>query len=123
MAWPSKRWIVLCAVWACALVVPALTHAAGLRWERVGEPTPWQVTDQSQFFRVKLAVAQGVPYVAAIDTPEQLTMWRPNRRGTAWRQLGGPLNHIPGQRTTDVSIATSGRNVWVAWIEIDERGH
>jgi hypothetical protein len=123
MSRPSKRWIVLCAVWACALAAPALAQAAGLRWERVGEPTPWQITDQSQFFRVKLAVADRVPYVAAIDTAEQLTMWRPNRRGTAWRQLGGALNHIPGQRTTDVSIATSGRDVWVAWIELDARGH
>jgi hypothetical protein len=72
---------------------------------------------------VELAVADGVPYVASQDAAQQLTIWRPNKRGTAWRQLGGPLNHIPGQRVRDVSMATSGRSVWVAWIETDNTGY
>jgi hypothetical protein len=119
----SKRWIVLCAVCACVLLAPVTAQAAGLRWQRVAEPTPWQQVDESQFSpRVELAVADGVPYVTSLDTSSRLTVWRPNRRGTAWRQLGGVLNHVPTQRVRDVSIATSGRDVWVAWIETDAVG-
>jgi hypothetical protein len=123
MSRPSKRWIALCAVWACALVAPALAQAGGLRWERVAEPTPWQQADETQFSpRVQLAVADGIPYVTSLDTASQLTVWRPNRRGSAWRQLGGPLNHVPTQRVREVSITTSGRSVWVAWVEADNVG-
>src|SRR5947208_1823005 len=117
MTRPWKRWLVPFAVTVCALLVPTVAQARGFEWQPVGEPTPWQQADETQFSpRVKLAVANGVPYVASVDTSSALTVWRPNGRGTAWTQLGGALNHVPGQLIRDVSMATTGRNVWIGWI-------
>ena len=119
----SKRWIVLCAVFMCALALPAIADARGLRWELVGEPTPWQQLDHSQFQpRVKLAVANDVPYVASLDQ-SLLTVWRPNRRETGWVQLGSPLNRDPSKDASEVSMTTSGRTVWIAWDESDLVGN
>src|SRR4051794_30181446 len=118
MSHAGTRWIAVFAVWACVLAVPAIAGARGVRWERVAEPTPWQQLDETQFSpNVKLAVANGVPYVASLDKQGLLTVWRTNRRETSWQQLGGPLNHIATQRVREVSLATSGRTVWVAWVE------
>jgi hypothetical protein len=60
--------------------------------------------------------------VSSIDKEGSLTIWRPNRRETSWRQLGGPLNRLAAERVYDVSMATSGRMVWVAWSEQTGRG-
>jgi hypothetical protein len=120
----ARKWLVVLSVCLCGLSLPALAQARAhsLRWQRVAEPTPWHQADETQFApNVELAVADGVPYVSSIDKEGSLTIWRPNRRETSWRQLGGPLNHVPAERVDDVSMATSGRTVWVAWSEETER--
>jgi hypothetical protein len=110
--------VVACCL--CVFLAPAAAKPPSLHWQLVGEPTPWQQLDQTQFQpRVKLAVANDVPYVASLDTQSRLTVWRPNRRETGWVQLGGPLNHDLSKRAREVSITTSGRTVWVAWDEHD----
>src|SRR4051794_30426868 len=120
----ARKWLIVLSVCLCSLSLPALAQARphSLRWQRIAEPTPWHQADETQFSpNVELAVADGVPYVSSIDKAGSLTIWRPNKRGTAWRQLGGPLSHVAGDRVDEVSMATSGRMVWVAWAE--ETGH
>jgi hypothetical protein len=113
--------VVACC--SCVFLAPAAAKPPSLHWQLVGEPTPWQQLDQTQFQpRVELAVANDVPYVASLDTQSRLTVWRPNRRETGWVQLGGPLNHDLSRRAREVSITTSGRTVWVAWDEHDLSG-
>jgi hypothetical protein len=117
-----KRWIALCAVCACALVVPTLAEAADLRWELVADPAPGATgLDGSPYPpppRIAFTVANGTPYLAEITrSPDfDLTVYRTIQNWT-WRQLGaGPLND-PGLQAGSTDFATAGDAVWLAWDE------
>ena len=122
MTQPWKRWTVLCAVWACALVAPALAQAAELRWERYADPAPGSTSldgvPDVHPPTIAFAVANGTPYLAEITRlpGHELTVYR-GVRNRAWEQIGdGPLN-APGVSAISADFATAGGNVWLAWSE------
>src|SRR4051794_10910963 len=122
MTRPSKRWIVLFSVWACALAAPAMAQAAELHWERIADPAPGSTSldgvPDVPPPNIAFTVANGTPYLAEISRlpTRDLTVYRAVRNRT-WEQIGdGPLNH-PGAQAFTADVATAGGNVWLAWSE------
>jgi hypothetical protein len=122
MTRPWKRCTVLFAVWACALLAPAVAQAAP-NWVRAADPAPGGTVEwEDGYPKIDIAIADGTPYVAAQTRPtvaHDLQVWRPNHAGTQWIQVGGNLNHaaLP-DHSSGPSIAADGATPWVAWQEV-----
>jgi hypothetical protein len=104
-----------------ALALPAVAQA-GSGWQRVADPAPGGTDDYRFPPRVALGVAAGTPYVASLSRDRRLTVSRPDRGSTGWRQIGGPLNHDPAQPASSPNVTASGSTVWVTWVERDAQG-
>src|SRR3954451_20019182 len=111
----ARKYLTVVATCLCALALPAAAQAAP-NWERVADPAPGGTRVLDDFYpRIDLAVADGTPYLAALERPtvgDDLTVWRPNHAGTEWIQVGGTLNHATPSRPF---IAADGATPWVAW--------
>src|SRR3954465_639537 len=119
------RRLVAAVVALCALGLPAAAQA-DVRWQLVGDPAPGSELDGNQVPpRVALGVANRTPYVAPVaggTRGGQISLWRLNRAGTGWTQLGGVLNHDPAQIAGDPQLTAGGSTEWVTWSEVDAQG-
>src|SRR4051812_49122551 len=107
------------ALAACALALPAVSHAAPA-WQRVADPAPGSVAvDDGSFWAptVTMTVADGTPYVATHSRAGKLMVNRPNAAGTSWRQVGHAINHTPFTRDDTLSMTAAGSVPWIAWTE------
>lgn len=113
------------AIAVCALALPAVAQA-DVRWEQAPDPAPGSVFDDYRVPPwVSLGVANRTPYVASVAGGRrggQITVWRPNRSGTGWRQLGGVLNHDPARNASDPHLSAGGSTPWITWTELDAQG-
>jgi hypothetical protein len=116
-----KRWLVVWAVCAFALLLPGVAQAAP-NWVRVADPAPGGTIEwEDGYPKVDLAIADGTPYLAARErrtVGNDVTVWRPNHAGTAWVQVGGTLNHAaPPDHWAGPAIAADSATPWVTWEE------
>jgi hypothetical protein len=104
----------------CVLALPAVAQAEP-RWQLVADPAPGATgLDGSveQPPRLKLAVANGTPYLAEIGHKPEFPLRVYRALGNrAWRELSdGPLNP-PGRVVGSADMASAGGTVWLAWEE------
>src|SRR4051794_21133735 len=119
------RRLVAVAMALCAFALPAAAQA-DVRWQLVGDPAPGSELDGNQVPPdVALGVANRTPYVAPVAGGKrggEITLWRLDRAGTGWTQLGGVLNHDPVQLAGDPQLTAGGSTEWVTWSEFDANG-
>lgn len=119
------RKLIAVAAALCAVGLPAAAQA-DVRWQLVGDPAPGSELDGNRVPpQVALGVANRTPYVAPVAGGKrggQITLWRLDRAGTGWTQLGGALNHDPTQVAGDPQLTAGGATEWVTWSEFDAQG-
>jgi hypothetical protein len=91
-----------------------------------GDPAPGSEFDGNQVSpQVALGVANRTPYVAPVAGGVRggpLTLWRLDRAGTGWTQLGGVVNHDPAQLAHEPQLTAGGSTEWITWSELDAQG-
>jgi hypothetical protein len=99
-----RRGTLLATVLALCLLAPPALAAS---WERVADPAPAGSGPS-------LAVLAGVPYLASVSPSGVLTV---SRGGSAWTQVGGPINHDPAAPAVQPDLVATGSTLWVTWVE------
>jgi hypothetical protein len=91
-------------------------------YQPAGGASPINQSPTAQAAQPSLASVDGVPYVAWTEpdgTNSEVRVSKLNAAGTAWTQVGGPINQSPTRDAFDPSLASIGGVPYVAWAESD----